>query len=52
MDEVWYKDCIDVRYRGYTELMFWACYTSKLRGPCYMFGKETSAEKSQAQDDL
>ena len=22
VDEVWHKDCIDVRYRGYTELMF------------------------------
>ena len=51
-DEVWHKDCIDVRYRGYTELMFWACYTSELKGPCYMFGKESATEKQQAQEDL
>ena len=51
-DEVWHKDCIDVRYRGYTELMFWACYTSEMRGPSYMFGKEISAEKDQANEDL
>lgn len=51
-DEAYHKDCVDVRYRGYTELMFWAAYTSELKGPSYMFSKETAAEKDQAREDL
>ena len=51
-DEVWNKDCIDVRYRGYTEMMFWGCYTSEIRGPSFMFTKETAPERHQAQEDL
>ena len=44
-DKVYHKDCVDVRYREYTELMFWAAYTSEMKGPSYMFDKETAAEK-------
>ena len=51
-DEAYYKDCLDVRYRGYTELMFWAAYTSKMKGPTYMFDKETAAERDEAKEDL
>ena len=50
--EAYHKDCIDVRYRGYTELMFWGCYTQEMRGPSYIFGKETATEKEAAQEDL
>ena len=32
--------------------MFWRCYTQDMRGPSYIFGKETTAEKQAAQDDL
>ena len=51
-EEAYHKDCVDVRYRGYTELMFWAAYTSELKGPYYMFGKETTIEKEAAKEDL
>lgn len=51
-DEAYHRDCVDARYRGYTELMFWGCYTSELRGPSYMFGKETAGEKASHQADL
>ena len=51
-DEAYHKDCVDVRYRGYTELMFWAAYTSQMKGPSYMFGKETAAERELAKEDL
>jgi hypothetical protein len=50
--EVYHKHCIDVRYRGYTEMMFWGCYTSELRGPSFMFSKETAPERHEAQEDL
>ena len=51
-DEVYHKDCVDVRYRGYTELMFWAAYTSELKGPSYIFSQETAAERAHAKEDL
>ena len=43
---------MDVRYREYTELMFWVAYTSELKGPYYMFGKETALERKAAEKDL
>lgn len=51
-DEAYHKDCVDVRYRGYTELIFWAAYTSEIKGSSYMFSKETVTEKNQAREDL
>ena len=50
--EVWNKDCVDVRYQGYTKMMFWGCYTSEICGPSFMFTKETAPERHQAQEDL
>ena len=50
--EEYHKDCLDVRYRGYTEMMLWGCYTSEMRGPSFMFTKETAPERQQAQEDL
>ena len=44
-NEAYHKDCVDIRYRGYTELMFWAAYTSEIKGPGYMFSKEIAVEK-------
>ena len=51
-DEAYHDDCVDARYRGYTEIQFWGCYTAEMVGPCYMFGKETAPEMHAAQDDL
>ena len=42
--EEYREDCLDTRYRGYTEMMFWGRYTSEMRGPCFMFTKETAPE--------
>ena len=51
-NKAYYKNCVDIRYREYTELMFWAAYTSKMKGPSYMFNKKTAAEKEAAKQDL
>ena len=32
--------------------MFWATYTSEMKGPSYMFDKETAAEKEPVKEDL
>lgn len=50
--EAYHEDCVDIRYRRYTELMFWAAYTAELKDLCFMFGKETAAEKKAAREDL
>ena len=50
--EAYHKDCLDVRYRGYTEMMFWGCYTSELLGLSFMFSKEIASERHEAQKDL
>ena len=34
------------------ELMFWAVYTSKIKGPSFIFSKETVAERELAKEDL
>lgn len=51
-DEAYHKDCVDVRYRGYTELMFWGAYTQEIRGPSFIFSRETTAERNAAKEDL
>lgn len=51
-EEAYHQDCIDIRYRGYTEMMFWGCYTSEMRGPSFMFTKESAPERHHAQEDL
>ena len=45
-DEAYHKDYVNIRYRGYTELIFWAAYTSEIKDPSYIFSKETAAEKN------
>lgn len=51
-DEIYHRNCLDIRYRGYTEMMFWGCYTSEMRGLSFIFTKETAPERQQAQEDL
>ena len=51
-DEVYYKDCIDVWYKQYTEMQFWGCYTVEFKGPYYMFKWETAEKKKKAEKDL
>lgn len=38
-NEPYHPGCIHARYRGYTELMFWGCYTFEMRGSSYIFGR-------------
>ena len=51
-EEAYHKHCVNIRYREYTELIFWGCYTSELKGPSYMSGKETTKEEEAAKEDL
>ena len=50
--EKWHPDCVELRYKWFTEFIFWGCYTAEVLGPCYMFHKESADEKNVAQEDL
>lgn len=51
-DEEWHPDCIKPKYRGYSEMMFWGCYTKEMLGPYYIFEKESEDEKKLAKEAL
>jgi transposase len=44
------KSCIRERWKGYSEFMFWACFTYDKKGPCHCYTPETAQEKREAQE--
>lgn len=40
------------RYKGYSEFMFWACFTYDFKGPCHCWTVETAKEKKAAQKEI
>ena len=51
-DERFLRSCIRERWKGYSEFMFWGCFTYDRKGPCHCWLPETKAEKDQATKDL
>jgi len=49
-DERYHKDCIDRRYNGYSEAMFWGCFTYDSKGPCHIYYPETSEQKANNEE--
>jgi transposase len=48
VDEAFVKSCIRERWKGYSEFMFWGCFTYDKKGPCHCWIPETKQEKEQA----
>ncbi|HEX3642355.1 MAG TPA: transposase [Ktedonobacteraceae bacterium] len=44
--------CRRNRWKGYSEFMFWGCFSYDYKGPCHIWAKETAAEKKRAAKDL
>ena len=44
--------CRRNRWKGFSEFMFWGCFSYDHKGPCHVWQKETAAEKKKAQKDL
>ena len=44
--------CRRNRWKGFSEFMFWGCFSYDHKGPCHVWQKETAAEKKKAQNDL
>ena len=36
-DERVVKSCIRERWKGYSEFMFWGCFSYDKKGPCYVY---------------
>ncbi|KAL6167944.1 hypothetical protein ACJQWK_05613 [Exserohilum turcicum] len=47
-DERVVKSCIRERWKGYSEFMFWGCFSYDKKGPCHIYQPETNVEKKDA----
>ncbi|OHW89545.1 hypothetical protein CSPAE12_11872, partial [Colletotrichum incanum] len=50
--EAYTKSCIRGRWKGYSEFMFWACFTYDKKGPCHCWATESAAEKKAAAEEV
>jgi transposase len=44
-DEAVVRSCIRERWKGYSEFMFWGCFSYEKKGPCHCWKPETKKEK-------
>jgi len=47
-DERLVKSCIRERWKGYSEFMFWGCFSYNKKGPCHVWRPETAKQKKDA----
>lgn len=50
--EVCQKSCVRRRFAGFSEFMFWGCYSYDKKGPCHVQKPKTRAEKRFADAKL
>ena len=48
-DEVFVKSSIRERWKGYSEFIFWGCFSYDRKGPCHCYIPETAQDKRNAQ---
>jgi transposase len=51
-DERFVRSCIRERWKGYSEFMFWGCFSYDMKGPCHCWLPETKQEKEKATKDI
>jgi len=51
-EERFIKSYIRERWKGYSEFMFWGCFSYDQKGPCHIWQKETAAEKASSVEEL
>jgi hypothetical protein len=44
-----HPDVIHRRWKGFSEFMFWACFSYDKKGPCHIWKKEIEKEKKEIQ---
>lgn len=50
--EMYEKTVIRRRWKGFSEFMFWGCFSYDYKGPCHIWTKETAKEKEKAEKEL
>ena len=43
------KTCSKARWKGYSDFMFWGCFSYNFKGPCHIWEKETAKEKKESE---
>jgi len=51
-NEAFEKSVIRNRWKGYSEFMFWGCFSWYQKGPCHIWRVETAAEKRESELDI
>lgn len=51
-DERCARSAIRERWKGYSEFMFWGCFSYDMKGPCHIWKPETAVEKKKATKHL
>jgi transposase len=51
-NEAYERTCIRRRWKGYSEFMFWGCFSWDKKGPCYIWTKETAQQRQEAEKEL
>jgi transposase len=50
--EAYEHTCIRRRWKGYSEFMFWGCFSWDKKGPCHIWTKETAHQRKEADKEL
>jgi DNA-binding transcriptional MerR regulator len=48
-NEAFQRSCIRERWKGFSEFMFWGCFTYDRKGPCHIWTPETAQEKKESE---
>ncbi|EQB44548.1 hypothetical protein CGLO_16699 [Colletotrichum gloeosporioides Cg-14] len=51
-DEAYTCSCIRERWKGYSEFMFWGCFSYELRGPCHCWMLELAKDLKLATEEV
>ena len=51
-DEAFNKHVITRRWKGFSEFMFWGCFSYNKKGPCHVWEAKTAQEKRARKEDL
>src|SRR5580692_1396246 len=51
-EERFTKSCIRPHWKGFSEFMFWGCFSYDKKGPCHIWKPETKTERTAAQEEI
>lgn len=50
--QLFHRQVIRQRWKGFSEFMFWGCFSYDQKGPMHIWTEETPAEKREAEQDI